>query len=284
MFISDLSIITPTNDNLISGGDNEINTIKLAIKNTFKVFTDGPMLYSPIELLGIYSFITADSNNFIWVGSISTGERNYIIAIDENKVFYARAPKSMWGTIFYSDIPQDKMDILFPSTYRICNGDQISQTTLNKIMSGNASTVITLPNLVNHYIKGAAGTEAIGAVISEDVRADIDNFILKLDTSKVTLAEGTHNHGSGTIIYASPPKNWQCGSDDGGDNECDVRNTPGTQTPGKDSHSHTFNSLVVESTTNSAVASINNQYKTAIGNKNVVRPKTYNLYAYTRIN
>ncbi len=276
MYISELNKDTPTINDPILNGDLEIREIKKAIKTTFPNFVSGPLVYSPIELNAMYNYLSADNTNLLWTEIISINDSFYVIAIDENNFLYARYPKGMFGTIIYSQLSQAQMDLIYPNTYKLCDGiNQVTNQLVNKVLDMD---IITTPNLKNNYIRGIGGVAygiTLLSLVTERIKIKTESLKYKYDKLNLYIESASHDHGYGTnaVFPYSVGGTHDIITPDVTANELDIASTTNNPSPIQDPHTHTFPTTTISSQT---------VIPTSINTK--IRPKTYNLYPYIRIN
>jgi hypothetical protein len=286
MFISDLVPTEPQPTNSLKFGDNEIRDIKTAIRDTFKNFVSHQLNYSPIELLGMYKFITANTTNLLWAGPVSGKDNYYVIAVTDKSVLYARTPKPMWGTVIYSQFTQAQMDVFYPNTYRLLDGTPISGTLLNKVINmpilDVADPYKNLPNMTNVYIRGVGTGNTLLQSLPESVSLKSTQLSFSFSSLDCTVSAFDHpHHGTADAHLTRSPSTVTIQETDQEGAELDCYSTHINPSVTKDIHSHNFTATIINTPIISTIASSD---VTGIGAKKVIRPTTYNLFAYTRVN
>jgi hypothetical protein len=293
MFIKQLDPTLPpsfddsSDDDNLSKADNFIVEIKVALKDTFPNFHNSlnegePITYSVVDLYGMYKFITANATDLLYKGP-TVGTIKNVLAVTKDKVVYCRPPRSMFFTVLWFRLTQAQLDTFYPNTYVQLKGnkeeDAIQGTTLNALLGGDYTTV-NIPDLKNRYLRGSLTS---GNPTDESLKLDSTSLKLWTDSTKINKAPlsfgGEHFHRitggpsqAGTSRTASPVCTW--GYDSSTDEVSQSASPQASITTG--SHNHDFINVATN------ITNFNVSKDTALEQK--IRPATYNLYPFMRVN
>jgi len=290
MFIKQLNpLVPPHSDDLTDNeqlykADDYIREIKNSLRETFPNFHndlgDGEAItYSVTDLYGMHKFITANETDLIYKGP-TTGTIKNILAVTKDKVVYARAPRSMFFAVLWFRLTQSQLDSFYPDTYIQLNGNnntQITGKTINRLL-GPAFNTLTVPDLRNRYLRGSLSSNS-----NSDESIKLDATSLKIYTTEADIVQSTtatgniHKHHAGFAGTSRNAAPIGPGVMDGQDQISELSQSGSPTTAiSADGHVHTFAKV------NTPIAELSITKPTTLEQK--IRPATYNLYPYMRIN
>lgn len=283
-FITDLATtpMTPLGTDGTKFADDELRNIKAAIKNTFPNFHTGgiaqQVFYGPVSLGYMYEFLTANATDLLYKGPVDINDPSNIMAITKDKIIYCRAPRPVFGSIAWFELDEAAMELLFPDTFKLCNGQSVSNTVYNDLID---VPIAGLPDLQNRFLRGSETfpLDPEDSYIDETIAMDGDSLKIGFNAEDLVFDNDTHVHENNGMVIMSGGKTFNrqpTYTIFEQPTYVDQKNTHDTDAmPLENIHTHPMDSNPVYAKGVDLVKD---------GGEQRIRPAFYNLYPYTRVN